>query len=286
MRLAFLGGHSHHYLSNLLRDSSLELEIGVASDGYDSPAAHRALDKFCSPQGSPPRWFDSPQQLFDEFRPQIVSIGAVYGHNGEIAALALERDIAVVCDKPIAASWAQLERLRELTRDNSRVLLTEFPFRCQSEFSAAREAVQSGKIGELVLATAQKSYRFGANRPAWYARREDYPGTLFWIASHGVDAIYFCGGAPFSRALSVGGNLSRPEYAPMEDHVVALFGLQNGGNALVHADFLRRLDARRRPFAFGRNAGRSRSAKWVLPPHYPRTRKRHYGKRPSAPHRT
>ena len=40
-------------------------------------------------------------------------------------------------------------------------------------------------------------------------------------------------------ALSVGGNLSRPEYGAMEDHVVALFDLKNGGHAVLHADFLR-----------------------------------------------
>lgn len=239
MKLAFIGGHGHHYLKALLKRDELKLEIAVASDGYDESAARGIWKKFAASRQKEPIWFDSPQQMFDEFAPDIVNIGAVYAHNGTLAALALERDVAVVCDKPIAASWAQLERLRELTSDNARVLLTEFPFRSQPEFRAARAAVQSGRIGEVILASAQKSYRFGASRPAWYARREDYPGTLFWIASHGVDAIHFCGGVPFAGALSVGGNLSRPDYGAMEDHVVGLFGLENGGHAVVHADFLR-----------------------------------------------
>lgn len=243
MKLAFIGGHGHHYLKALTKRPDLELQIAVASDGFDAPAARHSWQKLAAPSKNEPLWFDSPQQLFDEFAPDIVNIGAVYAHNGTIAAQALERDVAVVCDKPIAANWAQLERLRELTKGNARVLLTEFPFRCQREFRAARQAVQNGQIGEVVLASAQKSYRFGASRPAWYARREDYAGTLFWIASHGIDAIHFCGGVPFAGALSVGGNGSRPEYGSMEDHVVALFGLKNGGHAVVHADFLRPANA-------------------------------------------
>ncbi len=239
MRLAFIGGHGHHYLRALLKRPDLELQVAVASDGFDAPAAQQLVENLTILGKSAPRWFDSPQQMFDEFAPDVVSIGAVYAHNGTLVAQALERDVAVVCDKPIAANWAQLERLRELTNGNARVLLTEFPFRCQREFRAARQAVQSGQIGEVVLASAQKSYRVGTSRPAWYARREDYPGTLFWVASHGVDAIHFCGGVPFAGALSVGGNLSRPEYGAMEDHVVALLDLKNGGHALVHADFLR-----------------------------------------------
>lgn len=239
MRLAFVGGHGHHYLRALLKRPDLELQTAVASDGFDTPAARQLWQNLAASSQNEPIWFDSPQQLFDEFAPDVISIGAVYAHNGTLVAQALERDVAVVCDKPIASNWAQLERLRILTSGNARVLLTEFPFRCQREFRAARQAVQSGQIGKIVLASAQKSYRFGTSRPAWYARREDYPGTLFWVASHGVDAIHFCGGVPFAGALSVGGNLSQPEYGAMEDHVVALLDLENGGHAFVHADFLR-----------------------------------------------
>lgn len=240
MKIASIGGHGHFYLKNLLQNPNIDLEVAASGDGYDDQAARGTLGKVTSTGRDAPRWFDSPAALLNGFQPEIVSIGAVYAHNGTLAALALERDVAVVCDKPVAVSWPQLERLRELTDGTKRVLLTEFPFRCRPEFRAARDAVQSGQIGDLVLASAQKSYRFGASRPAWYRNREDYPGTLFWVASHGVDAIHFCGGVPFSQVLSVGGNLSRPDYrAGFEDHVVALFGLQNGGSALVHADFLR-----------------------------------------------
>ena len=232
MRLAFIGGHGHHYLRNLLPDDAIE--VAVCGDGYDDEAARAWGAKLGAP-----RWFDAPAALLDEFAPDVVSVGAVYAFNGDIAALALERGIPVVCDKPVAASGAQLERLRELTRDGDRVLLCEFPFRSQAAFRAARAAVRAGQIGEVVLATAQKSYKFGASRPAWYANPDWYPGTLMWIASHGIDAIHFCGGVPFGAAQSVGGNGSRPEYAPMQDHVVALFELENGGHALVHADYLR-----------------------------------------------
>jgi len=234
MRIGFIGGNGHHYLKHLLGDQDLNFEIAVASDGYDTLAAQSVAQRLSGAQ-----WFDSPTALFDEFAPDVVNIGAVYGHNGEIAATALERDISVVTDKPAAATWAQLERLRELTANNLRLLLTEFPFRSQSEFRAARQAVLNGEIGEVVLATAQKSYRFGAKRPEWYGRREDYAGTLLWVASHGIDVVRFCTGVPFSRVIGVDGNIARPEYTEMEDHVVALFALQNGGNAVVHADFLR-----------------------------------------------
>ncbi|RYX83357.1 Gfo/Idh/MocA family oxidoreductase [bacterium] len=233
MRLAFLGGFGHHYLRGALA-ANPDWQIAVSGDGQDSEAAKHLGNAI---KGS--HWFDDPRILLDEFKPDIVSIGAIYALNGELAALALGRDIAVVSDKPIATSWATLERLRELTNGTSRVLLTEFPFRSQKEFRAARWAVQSGQIGEVVLATSQKSYRFGAARPSWYADRELYGGTLLWIASHSIDLIRFCSGVPYKRAIGTGGNISRPNYGTMEDHVAALYELSNGGTAIVHADFLR-----------------------------------------------
>ncbi len=240
MKIAFIGGHGHHYLRHFATENpkdsppNTSFEIAVGSDGHDTPAAQNFAQKIGAK-----RWFESPQALFDEFSPDILSLGAVYGYNGEIAALALERDIRVVSDKPVAATWEQLQRLRELTQDNSRVLLTEFPFRSQPEFRAARDAVASGKIGEVVLATAQKSYRFGASRPLWYGQREDYAGTMLWVASHGIDALSFCCGLDLGRVIGAQANLSRPDYVGMEDHCAALFELSNGGTAIVHADFLR-----------------------------------------------
>ena len=234
MRLAFIGGYGHHYLRHLLREPDAgQYTVALASDGHDAEAARQLMAKL-----GQVTWYDDPRHLLDAFGPDVVSVGAVYGYNGDIAALALERDIPVVSDKPIAATWEQLQRLRELTVEKPRILLTEFPFRSQPEFRAARAAVMEGRIGEVVLATAQKSYRFGS-RPSWYGSRADYGGTMLWVASHGIDAIRFCGGQRFHRAIGVQGNLSRPAYGDMEDHCVALFELENGGSAVVHADYLR-----------------------------------------------
>lgn len=234
MRIGFIGGHGHHYLRGLLHEPDLHAQFAVSGDGLDQEAAGRL-------RGSLPEalWFESPRELLDEFQPDVVSVGSIYGHNGDLAALVLERDVPVVCDKPIAATEAQLDRLRQLTEGTSRRLITEFPFRSRAPFRAARQAVQEGQIGKLVLATAQKSYRFGQSRPAWYANRAEYGGTLLWIASHGIDALRFCGGVELARCVALQGNLSRPEYGSFEDHVAALFELENGGSAMVHADYLR-----------------------------------------------
>ena len=235
MRLAFIGGHGHHYLRAALSDPAVTIErpIPVAGDGVDDEKAKA----FGATLGDT-LWFDDARDMLDAVRPDVVSVGAVYARNGEWAAAALERGIAVVSDKPVAASWESLARLRALTEGAQRLLLTEFPFRALPEFRAARAAVAGGLVGEVVLATAQKSYRFGT-RPPWYDDRALYGGTLLWIASHGIDLLRFATGQRLRPLWGRQGNLSQPAYPTMEDHVACAFALEGGGSGLVHADFLR-----------------------------------------------
>ncbi len=186
----------------------------------------RGLARLCE-QFSETRWFPNAVAMLDHFLPHAVSVGSVYGFNGDLAAMALERDIPVVSDKPIASTWPQFHRLQALLKDPRRVIVTEFDFRCRKETMAARQAVAEGLLGEIALAVAQKSYRFGT-RPAWYADRRSYSGTLMWIASHGIDAIPFVTGRRYRRVMGAAGNVSHPELGTFEDHVAAVFQMDNG----------------------------------------------------------
>ena len=236
MRLAFIGGFGHHYLRGALSDPAMQIErpVAVAPSGPEDDRAedlaHRLGDA---------RFYRDPSEMFDQFKPQLVSVGATFGRNGDFAADALERDLLVVSDKPIASTWQQFERLQKLTtREKKRILLTEFDFRSRPEFRAAREVVRTGRIGTPVLATAQKSYRFGS-RPKWYADRNLYAGTMLWIASHAIDAIWFATGKKLIAVTGRQGNVTKPNFGTMEDHCAALFELDGGGTGIAHADYFR-----------------------------------------------
>ncbi len=235
MRIAFIGGHGHFKVRPCLEDPQFQIDqpVAVASDTHSPDAARRLAEKI---EGC--RWFDDPIDMLDQYQPDVVNLGAVYGWNGNLVAAAVERGIPVVSDKPIAATWQQLDRLRTLIEQKNVPIITEFDARCAAPFQAAREAVHRGEIGKLVLATAQKSYRFGS-RPQWFGRRADFGGLMLWVASHAIDYLAFTTGATYKRAIGVQGNFSRPDYPEMEDHTVAMFELEGGAHAVVHADYLR-----------------------------------------------
>lgn len=234
MKLAFIGGIGHAYLRGLLTDPNYDVAypVAVAGDGHDNQRAR----EFAAKLGVPTEWYDDAGTMLDQYKPDIVNVGAMYGYAGDVIATVLERGIPVVSDKPAAATWEQLHRLEELTNNAS--LITEFNLRSSSELRAAREAVQQGLIGTVALATAQKSYRWGT-RPKWYADRTSYGGTILWVAGHGIDAIRFVTGQRFTRVMGRHGNITHPEMGTMEDHTMNVFALSGGGTAAVHADYLR-----------------------------------------------
>jgi predicted dehydrogenase len=240
VHLAFIGGYGHHYLKGILRapdHGGVEFPISVSSDGVDADRSKQIAEGLKVPF----EFFDDPRTMLDRAKPDaIVSVGSVYGVAGDRIAEAMERGFAVVSDKPIASTKQQLERLQQLaSRPNAKPLITEFDFRGRPQFQAARDAVRKGEIGTVILASAQKSYRFGGARPAWYADRSKYTGTLMWVLSHGIDVIRFATGLEYKRAVGHGGNLSQPQYGSMEDHVAVMFEMDRGATALAHADFLR-----------------------------------------------
>ncbi len=211
-----------------------ESAIAVCGDGVDDAAARNSMSRY----GQASQWFDSAQAMFESFKPEIVSVGAVYGHNGTMVAMALRHGAKVVSDKPIAATWKQFEELQSLAAESGAVVLTEFDLRVRPAFRAARAAVVRGAVGTPILVTSQKSYRFNT-RPAWYANRIDYGGTVLWIASHGLDAAEFVSGRRIAEVTGVQGNLSRPSLGSFEDHVLLSFQFAGGGSGASHADFLR-----------------------------------------------
>lgn len=235
MRVLFIGGHGHFYLQRAVSEQRLEV-VGWAGDEFDLPAARgRAAGTY--DQSVP--FFDDYRTAIDQLKPDVVNIGTVYAHNGSVAIHALQAGVKVVCDKPIAGNFEQLEALEAHCRQHAdAILLTEFDLRSRQAFCAAQQAVSEGRIGQPVLATAQKSYRWG-KRAEFYKRRDDYGGTLLWIASHGIDAVWFVAGCDLLAVSGHQANVSRPDFGSAEDHVALCYKLGGGGSALVHADFLR-----------------------------------------------
>jgi len=238
MRLGFIGGWGHNYLGAYVGKDGPATEVAFATDGYDNERAKMRAENFTT-RGADVKWFDDAIEMLDTFKPDITVVGAVYGQNGTFVYESTQRGIPVVSDKPIAGSWESYEQIVKAYEKTGTAVITEFPFRSHPAFRAAQAAVADGKIGEVVLANGQKSYRFGDKRPAWYGDRDQYGGTILWVAGHAIDFVRFATGLKFTRVYGQQSNISKPSYGSMEEVTVNVFELENGAHAIVHADYNR-----------------------------------------------
>jgi predicted dehydrogenase len=228
----FVGGTGHHYLSRLVASGRVTGELLV--DPTDAEASHQRAKTIGVPAAE-----GELADAVEHVDPDVISVGTTYSRNGRYVLEALQTDLPIVSDKPVAVDRATLDAVGAAVSISTR-LISEFDRRARRHFRAAREVVRSGEIGDVALAVGQMSYKFGT-RPDWYGDESVYCGTLQWVGSHMLDLIDFVlsDDRPLQVLHAAGGNVAKPELRPaMEDHVTATLRLPDGGTGIVHADFL------------------------------------------------
>jgi predicted dehydrogenase len=144
----------------------------------------------------------------------------------------------LVCEKPLAITHEGLKDLRRVVDEKKVLCISMLGNRVNPVLEAAREIVASGRIGEVVLVNASKSYKWG-ERPVWFGARAKYGGTIGWIGIHGLDFIHTVTGQDFVSVAAMQSNLVKKERPECEDNCALVLGLSGGGHATLSVDFLR-----------------------------------------------
>lgn len=236
LRIAQIGsdGHQNMVLDGIAQISDAQLVAcakGRAEDALDAVKKHATF-------GAHTRIYDDYREMLDSEDIDLVGICRPYSLNAEASIAAARRGIDIVSEKPVATTLADLDALETAVKDNGIRLTAMFGTRLSPAFRAAHRAVREGLIGEPILATAQKSYRFGT-RADFFKQRETYGGTIPWVAIHAVDYTRWASGQEYSQVAALHGNLAHPDYPGCEDHGGLLFRFANGGTAAIHFDYLR-----------------------------------------------
>jgi predicted dehydrogenase len=229
-----IDGHLTYVLDGIPKLRNVRLVAyakGQPSDDLEPLRRHPAVTRKT-------RFYDCYEELLEKEELDVVGVCMPYYRNAEVSTAAAERGIHIVSEKPIATTYEQLDRLREAVRKSGVRLTAMFGMRLLPAFQAVKKVVDSGTIGEPVMAIGQKSYKFGS-RPEWYKRRETYGGTLLWVGIHAVDFVRYCTGLEYTRVAAFHGNVGHPDFPELEDTAVAIFHFANGGTAAISVDYFR-----------------------------------------------
>ena len=170
---------------------------------------------------------------FDEFLAdpaiEAVTIATPSGMHGKVAIPAAKAGKHILCEKPLEITLKKVDEVIQACDENNVLLSPVFQTRFTKPVQLVRKAMQSGRFGRMVLASAQmRWYR----NPAYYSGSSwrgtwamDGGGALMNQAIHMIDLLIYINGAP-EEVFAFAGTLTHS--IEVEDNLCATVKYRNG----------------------------------------------------------
>ena len=161
--------------------------------------------------------------------------------HAEQAVAALERGLAVFCQKPLGRDADETRRVVEAARRADRLLGVDLSYRHAEAFRRAREVVRSGALGEVYAADLVFHNAYGPDKP-WFRDPElAGGGCLIDLGLHLVDlALWTLGLDGFERVEGrlVGQPVEHWASAQLDGvRIACSWNLHAGQDAVIEASF-------------------------------------------------
>ena len=239
LKLALIGARGHvGYVLRVLKDLP---EVSVCAVSSGSSESAEPLAGNCRNLGQDPKIYNDYISMLDTEKPDIVSVCGPFELHAQMCCECLERNIHVFCEKPIALTLEDLDKIRSAYDkcDKEKVkIISMVGFRGESPFRTAFDAVQKGLIGKVKMVNTRKSYKLGS-RPAYYHKRETYGGTIPWVGSHALDWILWMGGANFKTLHAMHDTADNGGNGDLEMTALVTCVLENNVMGSASIEFLR-----------------------------------------------
>lgn len=224
-RLGFLGVGwiGRHRLEAIARSGYAEI-TAVA----DTFAANAQEAQKCAPGCAV---LNSIDDLLDAQLDGIV-IATPSALHADQAIAALDRDVAVFCQKPLARTAAETQRVIDAARAADRLLGVDLSYRYTEAMQRIREAVQSGELGKIFAVDLVFHNAYGPDK-AWFLDPSlSGGGCVIDLGIHLVDLALWTLDYPgvtgvSSRLFHKGVPLSSPAIV-VEDYAEARIDLDTG----------------------------------------------------------
>jgi len=148
--------------------------------------------------------YGDAQKMLVELKPDIVSVCTPNVYHKEWTLAALEAGAHVLCEKPVAASYADALEMFEAAEAAGKILFVGQSSRFGSTTMAAKELAETGQLGEMYYADITSMRRRGV--PTWgrfHMKEHSGGGPLYDTGVHALDAVLWIMGNP--RVVAVSG---------------------------------------------------------------------------------
>jgi predicted dehydrogenase len=159
--------------------------------------------------------------------------------HAEQAIAALNRGLAVFCQKPLGRNLAETREVITVAREADRLLQVDLSYRFTAGMRRIRELIRSGTLGRIYAVEAVFHNAYGPDKPWFYDASLSGGGCLLDLGVHLVDLTLWCLDYPAVSNV-VGHLLNRASVAkahgghadngngPVEDYAAAQLLLATG----------------------------------------------------------
>ena len=166
----------------------------------------------------------------------------------EQAIAALERGLAVFCQKPLGRDAGETRAVVEAARVANRLLGVDLSYRCTDAARRLREEVRSGSLGRIYSVELVFHNAYGPDKPWFYDRKLSGGGCLIDLGVHLADLALWALDYPPTRVASArllsprGLDVEEVAFAELEIggasvRLACSWGLPAGVDCLIEASF-------------------------------------------------
>jgi predicted dehydrogenase len=230
------------YLSSLRSHPQAEL---AAICGRTRERAEELADKYAIPQV-----FTDYAEMIEQAGLDAIVVGSPDDLHHAIALKALQADLHVLCDKPLAYNLQQAHEMYEAAEKSQKKHMVLFTFRWMPFFRYVHDLVQQGWIGRCY----HSEFRFVmgyARKPEyqWRLDRQRANGALGDLGVHVIDLARWLVGDIGSVSAQTGVFVERPgadggPLDPANDLANLIVKFENGAHGMIHASLVSHLGDR------------------------------------------
>jgi predicted dehydrogenase len=181
------------------------------------------------------RLYEDYRKVMEDSSVDAVIVATPTRLHHDIVVSAAQAGKHILCEKPMAMNVAQCEEMIETAERHRVKLQIGFMRRFDKGFRRAKEAVQRGDIGEVVLV---KSLTHGPSTPKpWQYDVGGSNGPLAEVNSHDIDTLRWFTESEFSRVYAIAGNYrcpeARAEFPDFYDNVSLVASFANGMQGFI-----------------------------------------------------
>jgi predicted dehydrogenase len=152
--------------------------------------------------------------------------------HAEQAVNALERGVAVFCQKPLGRDAAETACVVDAARAADRLLCVDLSYRQTAVMKAIRDLLQGGKLGRVFAVDLVFHNAYGPDKQWFYDRSLSGGGCVVDLGTHLVDlalwALDFPAVKEVDAALYAAGKRLEPGASEVEDYATAAIDLADG----------------------------------------------------------